>query len=56
MKNSLINIAIDDYGDGKVSLRFYNEPTQRQLEVVNKLYYDYVFLCEKEEGINIISL
>ena len=49
-------IAIDDYGYGKVSLRFYNDPTKRQLEVINKIYYDYVFICEKEDDINIISM
>ena len=33
--------VLDDYGDGKVSIRYYHEPTQQQWNVINKLYVDY---------------
>ena len=49
-------LVIDDYGDNKVSIRFYNEPTERQINTVIRLYKDYVYVCEKEGNIKVLSL
>ena len=39
--------VIDDYGDGKVSIVYYNEPSKAQWEVINMLYEDYVLINER---------
>ena len=49
-------LIIDDYGDNKVSICFYNDPTERQINSIIRLYKDYEYICEKEDNIKILSL